>query len=262
MPLAPAGDDGGAWQVGVAEGGWWETERTKLLSAALAPYVPRSGIAIDLGCGRGEAVAQLSADGAGYVIGLDAERYPQWQPVADRYSFVVCDARRLPFREGIADLVTSFDVIEHFADDSLPLQSARELVRDSGNVAVTVPALPGLWSTFDDKVGHHRRYTRQTVESSVRAVGLEARRTTYFFSWLVPPMWLMRKRDRSQSDAVDGSLFGRIAAWGTSVLGAAERFVLRYRRVPFGTSLLAICRPSHAPAPDRAVDHPVQPAAP
>jgi SAM-dependent methyltransferase len=246
----------------VAEGGWWETERTKLLSAELGPYVPRSGLTIDLGCGRGEAVAQLSADGARYVIGLDAERYPQWKPVTDRYSFVVCDARRLPFREGVADLVTSFDVIEHFADDSAPLSSARQLVRSSGNVAVTVPALPGLWSKFDELVGHHRRYTRRSLEDSVRGVGLDTRRTTYFFAWLVAPMWLLRKRDRSQSDAVDGSLVGRLAARVTSMFGAAERFVLRRRQLPFGTSLLAICSPSTAAETDVAADRVVEPATP
>ena len=60
-----------------------------------------------------------------------------------RVAYVVCDVRHLPFRPGVADLVVSFDVIEHFADDAVPLTAARQLVRDGGVVALTVPALPG-----------------------------------------------------------------------------------------------------------------------
>lgn len=235
-------DEGGSWQVGGAEGGWWAVERAKLLSDRLRPLLPGAGLVVDVGCGRGEAVELLVDAGAAFVVGCDFEVYPQWVLRPGRSAHVVCDAARLPLRPGIAGLATAFDVIEHFADDADPLRSAREVVREGGHVAVTVPALPKLWSPFDDKVGHHRRYTRASLEASTRAVGLEPVSTTYFFSWLVAPVWVMRRRDRAEADAASPGLLGRAAAAVIAGLCRIERAVLRRRPVPFGTSLWTLSR--------------------
>jgi SAM-dependent methyltransferase len=240
----PATEEGGEWQIGGAVGGWWATERAKLIRERVVPLVKSDDLVIDLGCGRGEAVDLLVDAGAGFVIGVDFAVYPQWRLRSGRVAHVVCDARHLPFRPGVAALVTSFDVIEHFTDDSEPLRAAREIVRDEGHVAVTVPASPALWSPFDDAVGHHRRYTRESLERVVQDAELTPQTTTYFFSWLVAPMWALRKRDRSDSDAPASSAVGRAAARAVTWVCRLERAVLRRRNLPFGTSLFTICRPA------------------
>lgn len=237
-------DEGGSWQVGSAEGGWWAVERAKLLGERLRPLLPGAGVVVDIGCGRAEAVDLLVESGSTFVVGCDFEAYPQWRNRPGRNAFVVCDAGRLPLRPGIAGLVTSFDVIEHFADDGDPLASAREVVREDGYVAVTVPALPKLWSPFDDEVGHHRRYTRDALDAATRAAGLDAgSSTTYFFSWLVPPAWLLRKRSRNNADSPTESAAGRAVAKVIGAVCAGERALLRRRRLPLGTSLFTLCRP-------------------
>ena len=241
-------EGGGAWQNGVAEGGWWSAERGKLLAEKLAPVLPRDGLVIDLGCGRGETVDLLTEAGAGYVVGIDAELLPRWKPQPGRVAFVVCDVRRLPFRAGVADLVGSFDVIEHFADDAVPLTAARQLVRDGGAVALTVPAFPALWSKFDEQVGHHRRYTRQTLEAAIEASGIEPDGTTYFFSWLAPAVWATRHRDRVEADAVAPGAVGRAVSVLVSWLCRAERAILRRWSLPFGSSLFVLGRPRRSAA--------------
>jgi SAM-dependent methyltransferase len=245
-PSDVAVDEGGAWQNGVAEDGWWTAERAKFLGERLAPFVPRSGLAFDLGCGRGETVDLLAESGAGYVVGVDYEAQPSWQPRRGRVGYVVCDAHHLPFRPGVADLVVSFDVIEHFADDAAPLGAARQMVRDGGAVALTVPANPSLWSPFDDRVGHHRRYTRDTLEAATTAAQLVPQDTTYFYAWLVPAMWLTRRRDRAQSDAVSSGLLGRTVAAVIAGICHFERWLLRRHDLPFGSSLFMRCRPGPA----------------
>ena len=241
-------EGGGAWQNGVAEGGWWSAERGKLLAEKLAPVLPRNGLVVDLGCGRGETVGLLAQAGAGYVVGIDAQLSAGWKPEPGRFGYVVCDVRHLPFRLGVADLVGSFDVIEHFADDSVPLTAARRLVRDGGAIALTVPALPGLWSSFDEQVGHHRRYTRQTLEEAIEASGIEPDETTYFFSWLAPAVWVTRHRDRVEADAVSPGPLGRAVSVVVSWLCGAERMLLRRWSLPFGSSLFAVGRPRSSQA--------------
>jgi SAM-dependent methyltransferase len=240
----PATNEGGAWQIGSAEGGWWATERAKLIREHVVPLVKADDVVVDLGCGRGEAVDLLVDAGAGFVIGVDFAVYPQWRVRSGRVAHVICDARHLPFRPGVAGLVTSFDVIEHFTDDTEPLRAARALVREDGHVAVTVPANPALWSPFDDAVGHHRRYTRDSLERVVEDAELMPEATTYFFSWLVAPMWALRKRNRSDSDAAP-TLVGRAVSRVVGWVCRLERAMLRHRSLPFGTSLLTICRPAH-----------------
>lgn len=243
-PGPPEVDRGGAWQVGGAEGGWWAVERGELIRQRLGPRLTGADVVVDLGCGRGEAMDLLVAAGAGFVVGLDAEVYPQWRRHPGRSAHVVCDAAHLPLRDGIADLVTALDVIEHFADDGDPLGSARRVVRPTGVVALTVPALPGLWGPFDVEVGHHRRYTRASLEGAARRSGLAPEATTYFFSWLVLPAWVLRKRSRTDVDAASGSLVARLVARVVGVVCAGERAILRRWPLPFGTSLWTTCRPT------------------
>lgn len=233
-------DTGGSWQIGGAEDGWWAEERATFLAERLAPAVAGSRLAVDLGCGRGEAVEFLADLGAPYVVGLDAEIFPSWARRPGRTAYVIADLNHLPLRPGVADLVTTLDVIEHFEDDQTPLRAARVVAGDGATVAVTVPAHPGLWSPYDVRVGHHRRYTKATLDASVRRAGLVPdRSTTYFFSWLAPPAWVLRKRDRADADSDVGG-FVRTAV---GALCRVERAVLRRRSLPLGTSLWVRCSP-------------------
>ena len=90
-------------------------------------------------------------------------------------------------------------------------------------MALTVPAFPALWSKFDEQVGHHRRYTRQTLEAAIEASGIEPDGTTYFFSWLAPAVWATRRRDRVEADAVAPGAVGRAVSAVVSWLCRAER---------------------------------------
>jgi SAM-dependent methyltransferase len=235
-------DSGGAWQIGGAEGGWWAVERAKFIGERLAPLLPTAGVAVDLGCGRGEVV-DLLAGRVRTVVGVDFEVFPQWTSRAG-VAYVVADANHLPFRPGRAGLVTCLDVIEHFADDAVPLGAARRLVRPDGHVLVTVPAGPGLWSPFDDRVGHHRRYTSATLDAATERAGLRpGEPSAYYFSWLFPAAWALRRRDRPEADDAGDGLLGRLVAGVAAALSWAERRLLRKVRAPMGTSLFTLCRP-------------------
>ena len=80
-----------------------------------------------------------------------------------------------------ADLVTLLDVIEHIEDDHGFLAEIADAMRPGAQLVVTVPALPQLWSPWDEELGHHRRYTKQTLCAVPQGVPLVVDEVSYLF---------------------------------------------------------------------------------
>jgi len=62
-----------------------------------------------------------------------------------------------------ADAVLYLDVLEHVADDGKELSRAAARLRAGGHLVVLSPAHPWLYTPFDRAIGHHRRYTRDSL---------------------------------------------------------------------------------------------------
>jgi SAM-dependent methyltransferase len=75
--------------------------------------------------------------------------------------------------------VFSLNVLEHIADDAATLRAIHSKLEKSGRLVIYVPAFEMLWSSLDDKVKHHRRYTRSGLKRLVRACGYEVKRCRY-----------------------------------------------------------------------------------
>jgi SAM-dependent methyltransferase len=73
------------------------------------------------------------------------------------------------------DLVFSSNVIEHIEDDVTVLRHLRRKLRPGGRLALWIPAFPVLWSPFDDRVEHYRRYTMASAKRALSGAGF----TTY-----------------------------------------------------------------------------------
>jgi len=65
------------------------------------------------------------------------------------------------------DAVLYIDVLEHIEDDQRELATAAALLRTGGHLVVVSPAHQWLFSPFDRAIGHHRRYSRASLESIV-----------------------------------------------------------------------------------------------
>jgi SAM-dependent methyltransferase len=73
------------------------------------------------------------------------------------------------------DCILYIDVLEHIADDRAQVALAAKLVRPKGHIVILSPAHEWLFSEFDKRVGHLRRYNKTTLKS------------------LVPPGWVEQK---------------------------------------------------------------------
>ena len=61
------------------------------------------------------------------------------------------------------DAILYIDVLEHIEDDRGELEQAARRLRPGGKLCVVSPALSWLFSEFDARIGHHRRYSRTTL---------------------------------------------------------------------------------------------------
>jgi len=69
------------------------------------------------------------------------------------------------------DSVVLVNVLEHIDEDALALAELRELLRPGGRLCVFVPAFEGLYSDFDRRIGHRRRYRRSQLVTAFDRAG-------------------------------------------------------------------------------------------
>src|ERR1017187_1399950 len=71
---------------------------------------------------------------------------------------VLGQATSLPFADGAFDLVCALDIVEHVDDDDGALSELSRVAKSGATVLISAPLHPSLWPSFDDFVGHKRRY--------------------------------------------------------------------------------------------------------
>jgi SAM-dependent methyltransferase len=91
---------------------------------------------------------------------------------------------------GPFDTAVLINVLEHIADDDAALRGVHDLLQPGGRLLLWVPALPALYSDFDRRIGHVRRYIRGPLRSQVEAAGFVVSECRYVnlvgaFAWLV-----------------------------------------------------------------------------
>ena len=138
--------------------------------------------------------------------------------------------------EGTYSAVVALNVIEHIASDRNALRNAARLVRPGGRVVVFVPAFPFAAGQFDRQIGHHRRYTIDTISRAFAAAKIELTSARYvnapgLLAWFV------------------GVRVLRLVPGDGPILHAWDRLVIPFTRKlegrwgpPFGQSVLAIGR--------------------
>jgi SAM-dependent methyltransferase len=97
------------------------------------------------------------------------------------------------------DAIVAINVIEHIADDHRLVARLAALLRPGGKLLIYVPACPFAYGTLDVALGHHRRYTPETLSALLRSASLEPTPPTYvnllgLASWFVGGRILRRKR--------------------------------------------------------------------
>ena len=86
----------------------------------------------------------------------------------------------LPYAGGSFDLVAAFDVIEHVEDDRRVFGELTRVLKPDGRLIFSVPLHPAYWTTFDDYVGHARRYEPAALQALLDSHGLVVEKSAVF----------------------------------------------------------------------------------
>ena len=238
----------------VARHPWWRA-RTRLTLALLDQLgVRRSARVIDVGCGWGTTLAALEESGY-QATGADISRRALVRldrPDRTLAELDLTAAWTPPANFEPFDAALALDVIEHIDDDRAAVARLAGLVRPGGLVIVSVPALPDLFTEFDQIQGHRRRYLPPTLQAAFDGTGLTLDRTFWWGAWLVPLLHRSRgDHPRARPGDTPAQVYARylkLPPWPAPLILRAA-FALEHPRalagkLATGTSLIAVARKS------------------
>ncbi|HKP52861.1 MAG TPA: class I SAM-dependent methyltransferase [Chloroflexia bacterium] len=235
---------------------WWHVGKRAIVYGLLDRFGRKGKAAgrraLDLGCGTGLNLDHLSK--LAQPVGTDYYE-EALQFCRERGHTMLCkaDAAELPFGEGVFDIITALDVVEHLDDDVTALCELRRVLRPGGVAVISVPAYPVLWTYWDDILGHRRRYTTRTLRAAVEKAGLEVLKVSYSNTLTLFPatgvrilkVLLHRASETRREPRVPESDFVPIPEWLNRALIAyyrLEAWALRRVNLPFGLSVVCVAR--------------------
>lgn len=135
-------------------------------------------IVLDFGAGSGTFARSLrtatrqihcvEAD-SGYVHALKEEGFPATTSVTD-------------YTEEFFTGAYTLNVLEHIEDDRSALADVAKTMKVGGNLVVFVPAHPILYSSFDRRIGHFRRYSKDNLLRALEGSGFSIVKWEFFDS--------------------------------------------------------------------------------
>ena len=181
------------------------------------------GTFADLVRARGFAVRCVEADAhlAEYLTNKGFETFIDLANVAD----------------GSIAYVYTLNVFEHIKDDRSVLQTLAAKLQPGGRLLIYVPAFECLWSGLDDRVQHHRRYTRATLGALLESAGLQIQECRYADSlgYLAAFLFKLAGNKEGNLSPTAVRVYDRLAVPLSIALD-------RFTHLVFGKNVYAICQ--------------------
>lgn len=209
---------------------------TDWIASLLEPHL--GGDVLEIGAGHGELTERLARGRRVVATDLSkrcVEALEERFASSPEVEVVHADLASLALSRAF-DTVVVVNVLEHIDDHNRAVAEMAGHLRPGGRLCVFVPAFDGLYSEFDRRIGHRRRYQRSELVQVFADAGLEVVEARYVnvagaFAW-----WLLARRlGRVPTDAA------LVRAYDRLVVPVLRR--LEARRPPwFGQSLLGVAR--------------------
>jgi len=164
----------------------------------------------------------------------------------------VTDSSSFPRSSGGFDTVICLNVVEHVEDDVRAMENIRSVLSDGGAAIVLVPNGPWNFGTLDEVLGHHRRYTKESLRKLSEDSGFVVEELIEFNRIGTPAWYLNGKILRRR-------VFGLFQIWMLNLLTPVFRVVDSVLPFP-PLSLIVILRKGGITAADTVDDSNVRPA--
>ncbi len=172
------------------ENHFWFIARKEFILAQMLKHVDTKSAIIEIGAGTGNVARYLQHNGYNdFSVGemhISGLKYAKSYGIDKCYQF---DLLRAPF-ENEFDTVCMFDVLEHIENDKLALQNVYQMLKNRGEVVISVPAHMWLWNRDDSIAGHKRRYTKGQLVDLLNKAGFTIVKARYFFISILPLLYL------------------------------------------------------------------------
>jgi len=206
-------------------GNFWFRARNRLILQTLRKFFPDARRFLEVGCGTGYVLSGVARNFPHMAL-VGSELFPQGLAFAasrvPHAAMIQMDATAIPFEREF-DVIGAFDVLEHVEEDERVLAQMHQAVADGGGIILTVPQHRFLWSRQDEYACHVRRYSAKELRDKVERAGFSVTRMTSFVTFLLPLMYLARRRKRSADMDFDPLEELRIGGLMNFALGAVLR---------------------------------------
>ena len=205
------------------------------------PYVGKR--ALEIGAGYGAVTRFLSQGVADYVatdtspecLKALESRFRESSNVTVRRLDVLADQPGDEF-----DSIIMINVLEHLFDDAGILKSLSRHLAPNGKVIIYVPALNSLYGTWDDRVGHFRRYSKGRLEHVMREAGLAVIESRYANLVAIPAWFAFSRLGIRNTRSGSNATLGRdLQIWDRTAV-PITRWVETRVRPPIGLNVLGV----------------------
>jgi ubiquinone/menaquinone biosynthesis C-methylase UbiE len=218
---------------------FWFKPRAKLLKKLLNTMSSQKELKIlELGSGSGHFTNSINSNHDIYGI----EGHMEFLNIARRegtnVNYFHCDISNIPFADNQFDIILAFDVLEH-TDSKKLLDEAYRLTKPKGQILISVPAFPCLWSKVDEQAGHRLRYTINQMKKELVESGWNMYRKTYYQMLLFPVVFISRKLHSKKPPKVEHKppkWMNKVFYWVNNL----EVLLFSKLNLPFGSSLITI----------------------
>jgi len=137
---------------------------------------------LEVGAGRGKIIEILAQNSEKQftLLELDKNFFDILNNKFNSKNIKVLEERTQNIKEKKFDTIFYLDVIEHIEDDRFELDTAYNLLKKNGHLIIIVPAFQILFSKFDQKVGHFRRYRKEFFKRYSDEKNLKIKKLVYF----------------------------------------------------------------------------------
>lgn len=228
----------------VEETYWWHVSRILWAEHIINRCVdnPSSSNVLDFGCGTGgflQALNKRMRFRSCLGVDVSAVAIEHAKRRGDNYQ---CSAFSDLSEVSGKDIVFLMDVLEHVEDDALLLTSIIKELKPGGFLLLSVPASPRLYSSWDETLGHYRRYTMRQVCSLVERAGGSLIYKRHAFAYLIPLIYWKRVLQGTTFDD-HSCTFPPVPKAVNSLFLCLTRLELassRFFNMPWGSSLFCL----------------------